>query len=112
MDAFTAITVAIITAASGIISGLVVAYFKPSAEDRAQIARERRAARKERLDRLWQALLTPEYRQRREIPTLAAAIGDPALSAHLERFLRADDEDEQAAALEDARKRLGELMGQ
>jgi hypothetical protein len=109
MDAGTAIIVAIITAVSGVIAGLVVAYAKPLAEDRAAALRERRDNRKRHLSLMWDALLDPRNSQR-VLPVLASALDDEQLTRHVGRVLAAEGGDEREAALGDARRRLGELM--
>lgn len=109
MDPSTAISVALIAAVGGLVSGLVVAYLKPFAEDRALAVRERRARRKEHLDRMWDVLLDGSPPTRVMIP-LAAAIGDATLLGHIEQYLAGTDSEDRAIAINHARSRLGELM--
>ena len=111
MDAFSAIVVAAIAGLSGLISGLVVAYFKPFAEDRALQARERREIRRKNLDLMSDMLMSLNWPARRALRSQAAAIGDPKLSEHVETYLRADPEGEESrTAVEAARERVGELI--
>ncbi len=109
MDPTTPVIVALITALSGLISGLVVAYAKPLAEERALAQRERRENRKQHLRGMWDALIDPRNSQR-VMPVLAAALGDARLSQEIERLLAAETDAEREAALTAARARLGELM--
>lgn len=109
MDLTTPVAVALITALSGLISGLVVAYAKPLAEDRAAVLRERRVNRQRHLQQMWDALLDPRN-SRRVLPVVASAIGDEQLTAHVDRLLAAEAEGERDTAIGDARRRLGTLM--
>ena len=109
MDLTTPVAVALITALSGLISGLVVAYAKPLAEDRAAVLRERRVNRQRHLQQMWDALLDPRN-SRRILPVLASALADEQLAAHGDRLLAADAEADRDAAIGDARRRLGALM--
>ena len=109
MDANTAVAVALISAISGLISGLVVAYAKPLAEDRARALRERRETRQKHLDLMWDALLDPRN-SGRVLPVLAAALADARLAAEIAEVVSADGEERRESALWRARGRLGELM--
>lgn len=109
MDLTTPVAVALITALSGLISGLVVAYAKPLAEDRAAVLRERRVNRQRHLQQMWDALLDPRN-SRRVLPVVASAIGDEQLTAHVDRLLAAEAEVDRDTAIGDARRRLGTLM--
>ncbi|HUG47088.1 MAG TPA: hypothetical protein VMP67_01615 [Candidatus Limnocylindria bacterium] len=108
MDASTAVAVAIISAISGLISGVVVAYAKPLAEDRARALREKREMRQRHLELMWDALLDPRN-ARRVLPVLASALDDEQLARDVGRLLAAEADDEQQA-LGNARRRLGQLM--
>jgi len=109
MDLNTSVAVAIITALSGLISGLVVAYAKPLAEDRAAALRERRASRQRHLQQTWDALLDPRNALR-TLPVLASALADAQLSQSVDRLVEAESESEAESALSTARRRLGVLM--
>jgi hypothetical protein len=109
MDLNASVAVALITALSGLISGLVVAYAKPLAEDRAAVLRERRADRRRHLEQMRDALLDVRD-SGRVLPLLASALGDPQLQRQVELLLEADSEAESDAALREARRRLGRLI--
>ena len=107
MDPFTAIVIAAITAASGLISGLIVAYAKPMAEDRSARSKEQRDQRREHLNRMHDMSLDRRPGARAAMPITAAAIGDKALSLAVTDYLDGTTKEEQELAIWDAKQPRG-----
>ncbi len=123
------VLIAIITTIGGAIGGLVVAIIKPLMEDRIARLAEGRAAdrewvatRRTRVERVGAllAMAAPEgdftstaEASYRELSTVAAAVADAALSAHVGRMFAATrGGSEWNDAHGDARHRAGELLSQ
>lgn len=101
----------LVTFGTGLVSGVILAYAKPLAEDFARARQEKRARRQLALDDLDHALQNWYGNQqlRDRARTLVAQIQDHDLSEHIGKALVAPTDGARNDALGDARHRLGQL---
>jgi hypothetical protein len=100
---------ALIGAIGGLVSGILLSVVRPLLDNWIEDQKERRAARRENLEKIAKLLGSPQD-ERIGLTICAAATNDPEMIAFIEGYLTGPTHEEGVEAFAAAMHRVGQLM--